>query len=169
MVAMDMAALRAKMGDDRDERLARLVSLDLFDVLPQPETESRLNGFSKQIGFGLKGTGFKSKTLPSGLTQIEFSGSVSSPLAVEEMTMLRAARLASEKGHKGFKVEKRSDFSRYMQMTRNGIPMGERTLAGYLTRIEVRFTDDLSDPAAIDAAALSAALSPVYIRPQTRR
>jgi hypothetical protein len=56
-----------------------------------------------------------------------------------------------------------------MQMTRNGIPMGERTLAGYLTRIEVRFTDDLSDPAAIDAAALSAALSPVYIRPQTRR
>jgi tetratricopeptide (TPR) repeat protein len=169
LVAIDPAELRAKMGDNRKERLTRLVGLDLFDILPQPETESRLNGFSKQIGFGLKGTGFKSKMLPNGLTRIEFSGTVSSPLAVEEMTMLRAAQLAADAGHKGFKVEKRSDFSRYQQMTRYGIPEGPKTLVGFMTRIEVRFADDLSDPAVVNASALSAALSPIYIRPKSAR
>lgn len=165
LVAIEPAELRAKLGDNREAALARMVGMDLFEILPQPEDENRLNGFSKQIGFGLKGTGFKSKKLPSGLTRIEFVGTVSSPMAVEEMTMLRAARLATEAGHKGFKVEKRSDYSRYSQMTYNGTPVGKKTLAGYMTQVEVRFVDDLADPSAVDAAALAAALGPIYIRP----
>lgn len=169
LVAIEPSELRAKFGDERAERLAKLVGLDLFDILPQPETESRLNGFSKQIGFGLKGTGFKSKKLPDGLTRIEFAGTVSSPIAVEEMTLLRAARVASEAGHKGFEIVKRSDFSRYSQMMQRNIPIGPKRLVGYMTRVEIRFTDDLANPAALDAAVLSKVLSPIYIRPKPAR
>jgi hypothetical protein len=165
LVAIEPAELRAKVQGDPQARLDALAGPALFELLPEPEDEDRLNGFSGQFGLGLKSTGFEDKLLPSGLTMIEFVGSVSSPLAVEEMTLLRAARLALKGGHKGFVIEKRDDFTRQRTMTMNGIPTGPSTHAGYMTRIEVRFVDDLGDARAIDAAALDRALSPLYARP----
>lgn len=162
LVAIEPAELRAKLDGDRNARLDKLASPELFSLLPEPEDEDRLNGFSGQWGLGLKPTGFKDKLLPSGATRIEFVGSVSSPLAVEEMTLLRAARLALEAGRKAFVIEKRDDFTRHMQMTMNGVPTGPRTLAGYMTRIEVRFVDDLALPGAIEASAVDSALAPLY-------
>lgn len=164
MVAIDPAELRAKLDGDRNARLDRIASPELFALLPEPEDEDRLNGFSGQWGLGLKPTGFKDKLLENGATRIEFVGTVSSPLAVEEMTLLRAARLALENGRKAFVIEKRDDFSRYSQMTMNGVPTGPQTLAGYMTRIDVRFVDDLAQPGAIDAAAVDKALAPLYTR-----
>lgn len=164
LVSIDPAATQAKLMEDSARRIDRIVGADIFEMLPEPEDEGRLNGFSKQFGLGLKPTGFKSKKLENGLTRIEFVGSVSSPLAVEEMTLLRAARLALESGNKGFVVEKRSDFTRWSQMTMNGSPIGNRTLAGYMTQIEVRFVPDAAMPGAIDAAALEAELAPIYVR-----
>jgi hypothetical protein len=164
MVAIEPAELRAKLDGDRNARLDRLASPELFSLLPEPEDEDRLNGFSGQWGLGLKPTGFKSKLLENGATRIEFVGTVSSPLVVEEMTLLRAARLALEGGRKAFVIEKREDFTRHSQMTMNGVPTGPQTLAGYMTRIEVRFVDDLAQPGAIDAAAVDKALAPLYTR-----
>jgi len=164
MVAIEPAELRAKLDGDRNARLDRLASPELFALLPEPEDDDQLNSFSGQFGLGLKNTGFKDKLLENGATRIEFVGSVSSPLAVEEMTLLRAARLALERGRKAFVIEKREDFSRHRQMTMNGVPTGPRTLAGYMTRFEVRFVDDPSQAGAIDAAAVDAALAPLYAR-----
>jgi hypothetical protein len=164
MVAIEPAELRAKLDGDRSARLDRIASPELFSLLPEPEDEDKLNGFSGQWGLGLKPTGFKDKLLENGSTRIEFVGSVSSPLAVEEMTLLRAARLALEGGRKAFVIEKRDDFSRHSQMTMNGVPTGPQTLAGYMTRIEVRFVDDAAQPGAIDAAAVDSALAPLYTR-----
>ncbi|HEX8241747.1 MAG TPA: hypothetical protein VF574_18575 [Allosphingosinicella sp.] len=165
LVAIDPDLTEGKVAPSPEARLARLANAAVFESLPEPEDENRLNGFSRQFGLGLKSTGFKSKTLDTGLTRIEFVGSVSSPLAVEEMTLLRAAQLARESGRKGFVIEKRSDYTRYSQMTMNGTPVGPQRLAGYMTRIEVRFTDE-PDPAAIPAAALIDTLAPIYIRPK---
>lgn len=164
MVAIEPAELRAKLDGDRNTRLDRLASPELFSLLPEPEDEDQLNSFSGQFGLGLKNTGFKDKLLENGATRIEFVGSVSSPLAVEEMTLLRAARLALQGGRKAFVIEKREDFSRHRQMTMNGVPTGPRTLAGYMTRFEVRFIDDLAQPGAIDAAAVDSTLGPLYAR-----
>lgn len=162
MVAIEPAELRAKVDGDRNARLDRLASPELFSLLPEPEDEDQLNSFSGQFGLGIKNTGFKDKLLENGATRIEFVGSSSSPLVVEEMTLLRAARLALSGGRKGFVIEKREDFSRHRQMTMNGVPTGPRTLAGYMTRMEVRFVDDPRQAGAIDAAAVDEALGPLY-------
>lgn len=162
MVAIEPAELRAKLDGDRNARLDRLASAELFSLLPEPEDKDQLNSFSGQFGLGLKSTGFKDKLLENGATRIEFVGSSSSPLAVEEMTLLRAARLALQAGRKAFVIEKREDFSRHKQMTMNGVPTGPRTLAGYMTRLEVRFVDDPAQAGAIDAAAVDSALGPLY-------
>jgi hypothetical protein len=162
LVAIEPAQLRARLHGDRNARLDRLASPELFSLLPEPEDEDQLNSFSGQFGLGLKNTGFKDKLLENGATRIEFVGSSSSPLAVEEMTLLRAARLALGDGRKAFVIEKREDFSRHKQMTMNGVPTGPRTLAGYMTRLEVRFVDDPRQAGAIDAAAVDSALGPLY-------
>ncbi len=162
MVAIDPAELRAKLDGDRNAKLDKIASPELFSLLPEPEDADQLNSFSGQFGLGLKNTGFKDKLLENGATRIEFVGSSSSPLAVEEMTLLRAARLALGRGHKGFIIEKREDFSRHRQMTYNGAPMGPRTLAGYMTRLEVRFIDNPREAGAVDAAAVDSALGPLY-------
>lgn len=164
LVAIDPAVIERKAGTTTATGLARLSVQPVLEALPEPEDENRLNAFSRQFGLGLKKTGFKSKKLPSGLTRIEYAGSVSSPLAVEEMTLLRAAQLAAEAGHKGFVIEKRNDYTRYRQMMQYSVPVGAPDLAGYMTRIEVRFTDDLTGDA-IPAAGLIKALAPIYIRP----
>ena len=164
MVAIEPEAFATKLRGDVNARLDRIASPELFSFLPEPEDEDRLNSFSGQFGLGLKSTGFKDKLLENGLTRIEFAGSSSSPLAVEEMTLLRAARLARKAGRKGFVVEKREDYTRHKQMTMNGAPIGPSTLAGFMTKIEVRFVDDLSRPGAIDAAKVDEALSPLYAR-----
>jgi hypothetical protein len=162
LVAIEPAELRAKLDGDRNARLDRLASPELFSLLPEPEDEDQLNSFSGQFGFGLKNTGFKDKLLEDGATRIEFVGSSSSPLVVEEMTLLRAARLALKDGRKAFVIQKREDFTRHRQMTINGSPTGPQMLAGYMTRIEVRFVDDPAQAGAIDAAAVNRALSPLY-------
>jgi hypothetical protein len=164
MIAIEPAELRTKLEGDRNARLDRIASPELFSLLPEPEDEDQLNSFSGQFGLGLKNTGFKDKLLENGATRIEFVGSVSSPLAVEEMTLLRAARLALQAGRKAFVIEKREDFSRHRQMTVNGVPRGPQTLAGYMTRLEVRFVDDRREAGAIDAATVDAALAPLYAR-----
>jgi hypothetical protein len=164
LVAIEPADLRDKFEQGREARLDKLATVELLPLLPEPEDEKRLNSFSRQAGWGLKPTGFKHKKLDSGLTRIEFVGSSSSPLAVEEMTLLRAAKLAEQAGSKGFVITRRSDYTRWSQMTMNGVPVGAKTMAGYKTEIDVRFVDDLSAAAAQDAAALAATLTPIYVR-----
>jgi hypothetical protein len=166
LVLIDPAQIRAKGKEGSAAKLERVNGAELFKILPEPEDENRLNAFSKQFGFGLKPTGFKDKKLDSGLTRIEYVGSVSSPLAVEEMTLLRAAQLALAAGQKGFVIENRSDFTRMRQMTMRGTPIGSPTLAGYMTQIDVRFVPDLADARAVDASTLSDTLKAVYVRPQ---
>jgi hypothetical protein len=168
LVLIDPKDIRGKVSEAPATRMERIHASELFKILPEPEDETRLNAFSKQFGLGLKPTGFKDKKLDSGLTRIEYVGSVSSPVAVEEMTLLRAAQLALAAGQKGFVIEDRADYTRMRQMTMRGMPVGTPTLAGYMTQLDVRFTD-LSDPRAVDAAKVAAELKPVYARPEPAR
>ena len=168
IVQADVAELRARLeGDMTAARIEKVAGADLFALLPEPEDERRLNSFSKQAGWGLKPTGFKHRKLDGGLTRIEFVGSSSSALAVEEMTLLRAATLAREEGHRGFAIEGREDYLRYTQTTYNNVPIGKKTLAGYKTEILVRFLDDVSVPGGHDAGAIQSALAPIYVRTKT--
>lgn len=168
LVAIEPAELRAKIEGSRDSKLEKLTGGELFALLPEPEDERRLNSFSRQAGWGLKPTGFKHKKLDNGRTRVEFVGSSSSALAVEEMTLLRAAALAREAGSRGFVIERRADYTRWNQATYNGSPVGPRIMAGYKTELEVRFVDDPA-PLGHDEAAVHAALANIYIRPAKPR
>lgn len=157
------AADPAKKAAERLARIEELAGPELFALLPEPEDASRLNSYSKQIGF-FKGTGFKHKQVEGGLTRIEFVGSSSSLLAVEEMALLRAADLARQGGYKTFTIERRSEYARWMQQTMRGVPIGKKTLVGFMTEMDVRYHDDPAVPMAHDAAAVAAALAPIYVR-----
>ena len=167
IVAIDPADLRAKLNAAQEDKIGQIKGKDLFEMLPEPEDEKQLNSYSKQAGWGLKPTGFRHKAQDDGTPHIEFVGSSSSPLAVEEMTLLRAADLALQAGKAGFTIEKRNDYSRMRQMTYGGTPIGQASLAGYMTTVDVRFTDDAGAARFQDAATIRAALAPIYIRPKS--
>lgn len=167
LIASDLAGLRKTISGNRAERLKKITQGDLFTLLPQPETEAQLNGFSSQAGFGLKSTGFKSKAQPDGTTQIEFVGTISSPQAIGEMTLLRAAMLAIEAKKPAFVIEKRNEYTRYLQQTLYGSPVGARRFAGYKSELFVRFVDDIAAPRALSAQVVVDALKPIYVRSGT--
>ena len=164
LVAADPTELREKISGNRAERLKKITNNDLFNLLPQAEDEEKLNSFSSQAGFGLKSTGFKSKVQPDGATLIEFVGTVSSPQAIAEMVLLRAATLAADAKKPAFVIEKNNNYTRFSQTTYNGTPIGERRFAGYKSELTVRFVDDVATPRAIVNEEVVSALKPIYVR-----
>jgi hypothetical protein len=169
LVAADPVALREKISGNRADRLKRITNNDLFNLLPQAEDAEKLNGFSSQAGFGLKSTGFKSKLQADGTTQIEFVGTVSSPQAIAEMVLLRAATLAQDAQKSGFVIEKSNSYTRYIQSTYGGTPIGNRRFAGYKSELFVRFVDDVATPRAITNDEVVKALKPIYVRANSNK
>ena len=121
------------------------------------------NAFSGSVPF-FNSNGFKDKPMKDGRgTTIEFTGDNSSPMAVEEMTLLRAADLAVAAGKPGFIILDKRDFSRSTQMTINGSPGCNATPAGFMTQLGVAFADTGADSDRFIAAdAVIADLAPVY-------
>ena len=132
----------------------------LFGTRPAAKKPNR-NSYSGSAGF-FKAAGFKSKPMKDGTgTTVTFTGDASSSFSVEEMTLLRAAELASEAGKPRLLILAKRDFARSTQFTVNGSPSGNATPAGFMSELDVMFTDT-NDERAIAAADIVAALAPVY-------
>lgn len=126
-----------------------------------PAKKPQRNSYSSGTGF-FKAAGFKSKPMKDGVgTTIIFTGDASSSFAVEEMTLLRAADLAGEAGKARLLILDKRDFTRSTQMTVNGSPRGNATPAGFITELDVLFTDR-ADERAIPVVDIIASLAPVY-------
>jgi len=113
---------------------------------------SLLGGFQRTEGF-------KSEEMGDGRTKVEYLGSSSSASVVQEMTLLRAAEIASEAGQMHFVIDQRQDFGRYMANT------FQRTLNGYKTILFVSYPKDAQDSlTAIDAVEVIDTLGPIYYK-----
>jgi tetratricopeptide (TPR) repeat protein len=133
----------------------------LFGARPATKKPNR-NSYSGSAGF-FKAAGFKSKPMKNGPgTTVTFTGDASSIFSVEEMTLLRAAELAREAGKPQLLILDKRDFARSSQFTVNGSPAGGATPAGFMTELDVVFTDT-QDERAIPVADIIAGLGPVYL------
>ena len=113
---------------------------------------SLLGGFQRTEGF-------KSEEMDDGRTKVEYLGSSSSASVVQEMTLLRAAEIASEAGQSNFVIDQRQDFARYMANAY------QRTLNGYKTILFVSYPKDAQDSlTAINAVEVIDTLGPIYYK-----
>ena len=179
-----LKALRARI--DQPPSAERTTPEDsikaLFDYLPDPETSARLPRYKKSaVLFGsVDGFTVTPRDRPmigeAETVSIRFRGVAAPAVVVEEMAILKAADLAREKGVTGFVILDRDDVSHSVTSTYYGVPL-RTDPNGYETTLTVALVD-LAKPAApfdgatwriIDANAVYDALSPIYIRPETRR
>jgi hypothetical protein len=141
----------------------------LLADMPEHEDVAATNRYRSSILF-LRASGFKDTLRKDGTgTTIKYFGDKSTPLAVGEMALLRAAELAQKSGKQAFLIWDRSDYRMTSTPTMYGSPIGPTVTAGYGSQIEVDFLDSISvdNDRAIDAAALRGALEPIYIRADT--
>lgn len=128
---------------------------------PKSAKKSKRNSYSGSAGF-FKAAGFKSKPMKDGAgTTVTFTGDASSSFAVEEMTLLRAADLASEAGKPRLMILDKRDFARISQATINGSARGLPVPAGFVTELDVAFTDS-TDERAISVTDVITSLRPIY-------
>lgn len=154
--------------------MSSIIYAGLFSMLPPPENPSQLNGYTGQIGFGLKVNGFRTvkPKAPATHTTVEFVGANSTRGAVEEMMLLRAAELAQQAGKSAFIIVGRRDYSRWSQMTYRGSPVGNSNADGFKSEVDVEFVDPAALPLKLADAAdrvimasdVVTALWPVYQR-----
>jgi hypothetical protein len=138
----------------------------LLADMPEHEDVAATNRYRSSILF-LRASGFKDTLRKDGTgATIKYFGDKSTPLAVGEMALLRAAELAQKSGKPAFLIRDRSDYRTTSTPTMHGSPIGPTVTAGYGSQIEIDFLDSISadNDRAIDAAALRAALEPIYIR-----
>lgn len=162
IVAMDAARLRETLAWTREDTIRRITNLNFIEILPQAEDEERLNSFGQRDVLGFRQSGFRDSAQPDGTTRIQYVGTISSAIAVEEMTLLRAALFALDAGKPGFVIEKRSDFERILTRTYRGTPIGTGQPIGFTTELTIRLVDDLAGERAIPADEVKKALAPIY-------
>ncbi|MBE5073795.1 hypothetical protein IM511_05710 [Erythrobacteraceae bacterium E2-1 Yellow Sea] len=149
-------------------------------LLLPPETERELIDYKKSrpnilgalvggafsLGTSLLGgiertSGFRSTENDDGTIMVEYTGSTTSGPVVQEMTVLRAAEVASEHGKSHFRVESRKDYQRYLTKTQYGSEIS-RTLTGYKTELTIRLLDAVEADEDLDAVAVIDRLGPIY-------
>jgi hypothetical protein len=167
----------AGAAKERTDSLVRLADLAL--IAPEtprsvvdysrarPNILGALIGGALTMGTSLLGgisrtDGFRSSENADGTTKVEFVGNTPSAALVGEMTLLRAAEIAREKGKATFLVTDRNDYQRMLVSTQYGIEQS-RTPQGYKTELTIRLLDSAAGHArALDATAVIDALGPFY-------
>ncbi|UTW56064.1 hypothetical protein [Kordiimonas sp. SCSIO 12610] len=109
----------------------------LFSLLPlwQP-FRSGHDSFGQSYSL-LGGKGFNTKKQDDGTWLITFTGEFSSKVAIEEMTLLKAAQLTQKEKAEAFIVEKQNDYNRTRYVTYNGVASGAGTAAGFKTEMVI--------------------------------
>jgi len=139
----------------------------------RPNILGALVGGALSMGFSLLGgiertDGFRSTANADGTTTVEFIGNTPSAALVQEMTLLRAAELTKAAGMSHFVIMDRNDFSRYLQTTRNGIPISS-VETGFKTELVVRFLADGNNAErSLDALNIIDALGPLYYEQKSK-
>jgi hypothetical protein len=105
---------------------------------------------------------------------VEFLGNMASAVTVDEMTLLHAADLATQRGKTGFIIVERRDYSRTVTTTMgfSQVPISSAP-AGFKTELDIRLVDldsvqagNSSDAGRVlDAKAVYASLAPIYLPP----
>lgn len=114
---------------------------DLFDTLSVWRPYEQSNSYSHSLSF-LKVDGFKDKKLKDGSWKIQFVGSASSLIAVEEMSMLRAAQIAQKRKASHFLVDEQKNYRRTVTTYMNGTPISGAEPAGFKTELFIKlFTE----------------------------
>ena len=149
-------------------------------LLLPPETERELIDYKKSrpnilgalvggafsLGTSLLGgiertSGFRSIENDDGTIMVEYTGSTTSGPVVQEMTLLRAAEVASEHGKSHFRIESRKDYQRYLTKSQYGSVIS-RTLTGYKTELTIHLLDAVEADEDLDAVAVIDRLGPIY-------
>lgn len=133
----------------------------------RPNVVGALVGAAFSLGTSLLGgidrtAGFRSTPNTDGSIKVEYTGNTTSGPVVQEMTLLRAAEVATEAGKTHFQIINRRDYQRYLTQTMYGVET-ERTLTGYKTELDIRILNDGDDVTnAFKAEEIINALGPVY-------
>lgn len=176
-LAPDPSGLAEKLDIKRKEESIDVAALRR--AIPVPETDRSLTDYQQAgpaimkvlFGAGFSNDGFKSEDdQATGITTIEYVGQTNSGPVVEEMTLLRAADLARQRGKSAMLIVERKDYSRTLTTYRSNIPISSRP-AGYKTELKVRFVDPTTLPAGIapererllDANLVYSNLAPIYL------
>jgi hypothetical protein len=139
----------------------------------RPNILGALVGGALSMGFSLLGgiertDGFRSTANADGTTTVEFIGNTPSAALVQEMTLLRAAELTKAAGMSHFVIMDRNDYSRYLQTTRNGIPISS-VETGFKTELVVRFLADGNNAErSLNALNIIDALGPLYYEQKSK-
>ena len=139
----------------------------------RPNILGALVGGALSMGFSLLGgiertDGFRSTANADGTTTVEFIGNTPSAALVQEMTLLRAAELTKAAGKSHFVIMDRNDYSRYLQTTRNGIPISS-VETGFKTELVVRFLADGNNAEmSLNALNIIDALGPLYYEQKSK-
>lgn len=155
-----------------DASLTKLV----FEALPHSELAQRVATYRKAnsdfIGYLWGGvSGFKTVEGDGpNLVTVKFTGEKSSASVVEEMTLLRAADLARERGKTGFVILERRDYERTVSTTYYGSTLRSDP-QGYSTELDIELVDMAALPTqyravswrVIPADKVLAELGPVYM------
>lgn len=164
------AALRVREALLSGRRSTRETDIKaLFETLPEAETPGRVVG---DHGRGILSgpNGFSVVAHPDrGMTTVGYRGVWSSLTLMEEEALLKAAKLAREKGKGGLIVLARRDIRHSTTLYRDGRAVRTDPM-GYETQLDVVFVDPPNPPAPfdkarwriIDARTVEAALAPVY-------
>ncbi|MFB0612955.1 hypothetical protein [Aurantiacibacter poecillastricola] len=106
--------------------------------------------------------GFRSTANEDGTITVEFAGDTISGPMVQEMTLLRAAELASEAEMPYFEIVQRQDSMRYMVQTQYGVEIN-RVPTGFKTVLVVRFHEDAeASDFLLNAVGVIDSLGPLY-------
>ncbi len=155
-----------------DAQLTKLV----FEAIPHAEIAQRVATYRKAnsdfIGYLWGGvSGFKTidGEAPNFVT-VKFTGEKSSASVVEEMTLLRAADLARERGKSGFVILERRDYERTVNTTYYGSTLRSDP-QGYSTDLDIELVDVNALPGeyravpwrVIAADKVVADLGPIYM------
>ena len=103
-----------------------------------------------------------------GSVRVSLTGATPAPAVVREMTLLRAAELATENKKPAFEIVERDDYARYQTTSRDGFEIS-RVATGYKSDVVIRFVDAGSaNPRALDARKIVDALGPFYYKDDKR-
>ncbi|MBA3941007.1 MAG: hypothetical protein C0520_07335 [Sphingopyxis sp.] len=112
--------------------------------------------------------GFSAKLNKDGSVRVSLTGATPAPAVVREMTLLRAAELATENKKPAFEIVERDDYARYQTTSRDGFEIS-RVATGYKSDVVIRFVDAGSaNPRALDARKIVDALGPFYYKDDKR-
>ena len=166
----------------KPERSPKSLGSLASSLLISPESERELIDYKKSrpdilgalvsgafsMGTSLLGgisrtSGFRSVFDPDGPVMVEYTGDTTSGPVVQEMTLLRAAEIARERGNTHFIVSDRKDYQRYLTVSQYGTEIS-RTLTGYKTELTISLLDTSAEDEhlAFNALEVIDALGPVY-------